>query len=118
MKINDDKIILMMNAFEKYPGILPLRIFEYAYLSVESLRIPHGDTKYLDNLRELGYFDELYWGLYEERKLDKRLTMDQKEKRLAEWVDKLLNHPEQLSDAERKWVKNNPEYKEIIIMED
>ena len=114
MKINEMNE-LMMKALEKYPGVLPMHIFTYG----PWLYAPRGRGygAYIRNLKDMGLFDELYWELWEEKKLYHGFNRDQNDKHIAEWVDKLQNHPELLSDAEKEWIKNNPEYKEIVIHE-
>lgn len=120
MKINSEIIESMMESLEKYPGVLPLHIFywDLSWLSRDVERKRNGGcVGYLDNLMSTGLFEELYDELYEERRRHSRLPFDQLDDTIVEWVDKLQNHPELLSGAEKEWVKNNPEYKEIVINE-
>lgn len=118
MEINHEKIESMMESLEKYPGVLPLHVFywELSWLS-RDVENSGGFVAYMENLESTGLFEELYDELYEERRRNNRLPYDQLDGTIVEWVDKLSNHPELLSDAEREWVKNNPEYKEIVIQE-
>lgn len=118
MRINHEKIESMMKSLEKYPGVLPLHIFHWdiSWLS-HDVENRGGYIAYMDNLHSEGLLEELYWELYEERRKNNRTPFDQLDNTIVEWVDKLQNHPELLSDAEREWVKNNPEYKKIVMLE-
>lgn len=117
VKINSEVIESMRESLEKYPGVLPLHIFygDLFWLSRDGER--GGYVAYMKNIETEGLFEELYDELYEERLVNHRATRNQLDGTIVEWVDKLQNHPELLSDAEREWVKNNPEYKKIIINE-
>ena len=91
-------------------------ILEYSHYIFNS-DIPkrrYGYVNYMQHLKDIGLFEELYWELYEARQLASRTPVTKLKYTIIEWVDKLQNHYELLSDAEKEWVKNNPEYKEII----
>lgn len=119
VKINSEVIESMRESLEKYPGVLPLHIFFYDAVIFGRTRDGRrgGCVVYLDNLVSTGLSEELYDELHEERLVNHWARGNQLDGTIVEWVDKLQNHPELLSDAEREWVKNNPEYKKIIINE-